>query len=528
MSIALYRKYRPQSFSEVVSQEHVKTTLLNSISLAEIGHAYIFVGARGIGKTTLARLFAKAVNCQKKDRPEPCNSCDSCKTISDGKALDLIEIDAASNRGIEEIRELREKVKFSPSQLKYKIFIIDEVHMLTKEAFNALLKTLEEPPEHAIFLLATTEAHKIPATILSRCQRFDLKRLTVPELVSYLDHISKKEGFETSPESLELIAQQSDGCARDSVSLLTQLTAYAKGKVDQKLVKDVLGVTDQSIVAKFVDIIIAKNSGQGIDELRKLVEGGYDLNQFTKNLIEYFRKILLINVGASSDDVVLVSLSSEQLEKLQEQSKVLSVNEVVKFIKIFLEAQPNLGKSVYPQLPLELALFELFGDIEAQVEAPPVIQDKPAEPIQKPKALPKKVVLPEPVKPITSTLKPSNLKLSDIEAKWAEVLEAVMPLNHSVAAFLRAGVLQSFSENYLTIAFKFRFHKERFADRKHRLIVEEVIEKVYGEKILIRPEVDDSLIADTPVAEKQEVANVEEAPKNVADMAKDVFGGKLI
>ena len=265
-----------------------------------------------------------------------------------------------------------------------------------------------------------------------------------------------------------------------------------------------------------------------IDELRKLVEGVYDLNQFTKNLIEYFRKILLINVGASSDDVVLVSLSSEQLEKLQEQSKVLSVNEVVKFIKIFLEAQPNLGKSVYPQLPLELALFELFGDIEAQVEAPPVIQDKPAEPIQKPKALPKKVVLPEPVKPITSTLKPSNLKLSDIEAKWAEVLEAVMPLNHSVAAFLRAGVLQSFSENYLTIAFKFRFHKERFADRKHRLIVEEVIEKVYGEKILIRPEVDDSLIADTPVAEKQEVANVEEAPKNVADMAKDVFGGKLI
>jgi len=553
MAIALYRKYRPMTFAEVISQEHVKTTLLNAVALGKVGHAYIFIGARGIGKTTIARLFAKSVNCQDRSQPEPDNKCDHCQTINDGKALDIIEIDAASNRGIEEIRELREKVKFTPSVLKYKVFIIDEVHMLTKEAFNALLKTLEEPPEHAIFLLATTEAHKVPATILSRCQRFDLKKLTVPELVISLNNIAKKEGVEVTQEALELIAQQSDGCARDAVSLFTQLIAYAKGKIDQALVKDVLGVAHQASVAEFVGMILDNDKGKGIDHLQKLVADGYDLEQFTKNLIEYLRKILLINSGAGMKDVILVDLSSEQLEKLQNQAKKVTVGRTVQLIKCFLEAQQNIGQAIYPQLPLELALIEVVGE-DGGVAANS-IESSPAEIRTEKKATVKKEPVAEevrPVAPIVASQEPvsepekkeepkkvtdskeevasnSYLDIKQIEAKWKNVIEDVMPINHSLAAFLRMGVLQEFQSGYVTIAFKFRFHKEQIGDHKYRTIVEDVMTSTFGEKVLLRCVVDDNL-AEKEMAppKKEEVANVEEAPQDITKMAQDMFGGKLV
>jgi len=521
----------------VVSQEHVKTTLLNAVSAGQIGHAYIFVGARGIGKTTLARLFAKSVNCIEKSGPEPCGKCEACESISSARALDLIEIDAASNRGIEEIRELREKVKFTPSKLKYKVFIIDEVHMLTKEAFNALLKTLEEPPEHAIFLLATTEPQKVPATILSRCQRFDLKKLTVPELVSYLSKIAKAEGIEISQEALELISQQSDGCARDAVSLFTQLGSYSKGRIDQKLVKEVLGVTDQTAVSDFVDSIINSDRGQGLDQLRDLVEGGYDLEQFTKNLVEYFRKILLINAGANTNDVILGDLSSEQLSCLQAQARALNLSRVMGLIKIFLSAQGELGKSVYPQLPLELALIEAtpegVTDSESK-EGPgqnqPVVKKNPAKPKTaktpgaKPKFVEKKT---KSVKPDTAKGS-QNISLPDIEGKWSEVISEVMPINHSLATFLRMGELRGVEGEKLVLAFKFRFHKEQVSEHKYRVVVEEVMEKVFGQKIFLACQVDDSLVNEKPPKKAEPVANVSEAPENVAEMAQNVFGGKLI
>ncbi len=534
MAIALYRKYRPRTFAEVVSQEHVKTTLLNAVSAGQIGHAYIFVGARGIGKTTLARLFAKAVNCQDKSGPEPCGKCEACQAISEGKALDLIEIDAASNRGIEEIRELREKVKFTPSRLKYKVFIIDEVHMLTKEAFNALLKTLEEPPEHAIFLLATTEPHKVLATIMSRCQRFDLKKLTVPELVGYLKKIAKSEGIEISQEALELIAQQSDGCARDAVSLFTQLGAYAQGKIEQALVKDVLGVTDQAAVADFVGNIIAADKAKGIDQLRELVEGGYDLEQFTKNLVDYLRKILLVNAGADVNDVILADLSSEQLDKLQEQAGQISLGRAMRLIKLFLNAQGELGQSVYPQLPLELAFIEAVDqngvtaaktDNSPSAQAPlPVKKAKLKERVAKPA----RKVVKAAQKIVKSTQSEQSASLEKVSSKWGEVIEEVMPVNHSLATFLRMGELKGVEGEHVMVAFKFRFHKEQVSEHKYRKIVEEVMEKVYDQKLLLRCQVDDSLEAAPDTPAKEPVANVKEAPEDVAEMAKSVFGGKLV
>lgn len=537
MSLALYRKYRPKTFAAVVSQDHVKTTLLNAISINKIGHAYILVGARGIGKTTLARLFAKAVNCLDKSEPEPCNKCEACRAIDGNKAMDLLEIDAASNRGIEEIRALREKVKFTPAKLKYKVFIIDEVHMLTNEAFNALLKTLEEPPEHAIFLLATTEVHKVPATILSRCQRFDLKKLTVPELAGYLKGIAKSEGIEVSPEALELIAGQADGCARDAVSLFTQINAFSRGKIDPKLVKEVLGVVDQTVIAEFIDSLVTRSPVRGIRQLQNLMDNGYDLEQFTKNLIEYLRKMMVAKIGADAQDIVLASLSSEQLSKLQEQANVLALSRIVHFIKTFLDAQQRLGDSVYPQLPLELALMELLGEepkmkkIASSDEASASGNDS----LQKIKTvslqIPAKSI--EPVKPLEKEKEPapaavSGLDLGCFKKRWEEIVKEVMPVNSSLAAFLRTAYLKDFDGEYLTLAFKFRFHKERIAENKYRMIVEKVLAKVHSQKVLIKCVVDDSLVRESEPVRREEVANVAPAGSDMTELAKSIFGGKLV
>jgi DNA polymerase III subunit gamma/tau len=546
MGIALYRKYRPQAFADVVSQDHVKTTLLNAISLGKIGHAYIFVGARGIGKTTLARLFARAINCLEKSGPEPCGKCEACMSIMQNKALDLIEIDAASNRGIEEIRELREKVKFTPSRLKYKVFIIDEVHMLTKEAFNALLKTLEEPPEHVVFLLATTEPNKVLATIMSRCQRFDLKKLTVPELVSYMQKIADREGTAVQAEALELIARQSDGCARDAVSLFTQLTSYASGEISATLVKEVLGVTDLAAVADFVDAIISQNQAQGLEQLRQLVADGYDLDQFTKNLVEYFRKLMLVNAGVAAADPVLADLSAEQRQRLESQAKAVSIGAAVSFIKAFLEAQKNLGQSVYPQLPLELAFLEIFENNKlssspslpppAKAVLPNKVQSPPTSSRERPTSKLKKnaptlsadaagAAVAE--KEVSQT-SAGEVDLETIKSRWDKVVAEVMPVNHSLATFLRMGELCGKTGEYLEIAFRFRFHKEQVAEHKYRRIVESVMTKVYGQKVLLKCVVSDNLEKTSSKKLSPPVANVAAAPADVAEMAKNVFGGKLI
>lgn len=364
----LYRKYRPQKFSEIIGQEHVVRTLMNAISLERISHAYLFSGPRGSGKTTIARIFAKAINCEnrKKGEAEPCGKCSSCVAIKEGKCIDLVEIDAASHRGIDEVRELREGVKFLPVKSKYKVFIIDEAHQLTKEAANALLKTLEEPPPHVVFILATTEVNKMIPTILSRCQRFEFRKLTIPEIVKRLEFICQKEKFKVvEKEALNLIGIYAGGSLRDAESILEQAINFAKAtskELTVQTLKDLLGIPQREIVAEFVEILAQKKLEKLISFLNNLNEMGVDLIEFTKALINYFRWMLVLKFldQKNTEQFLYQEFTPEEIERLRKQSTLFSENELKTLLPAFLEAFNKIKISPIPQLPLELTVIEFL------------------------------------------------------------------------------------------------------------------------------------------------------------------------
>jgi len=361
-NLVLYRKYRPKTFKEVVNQEHIIRTLTNALRMNKVAHAYLFAGTRGVGKTTVARLLAKAVNCQSSKSAEPCNQCPACQEINQGKSLDLIEIDAASNRGIDEIRELREGIRFSPTNLKYKVFIIDEVHQLTREAFNALLKTLEEPPAHAIFVLATTEIHKVPQTIISRCQRFDFHKLTLDKIVQRLNWIAQQEKVSIEKPALELIGLNADGSIRDGESLLGQVMAMEDKKITLKEVQTILGVTDIKAVQDLVEYLTAKKNSQAIVHINQVVNQGYDLVQFSKSLVNYLRKMLILKVDSNLTDLVAPELTKEQISVIIKQGQSFSQPDLIKLIHDFVRAGYEIKSADFPQLPLELAVVECIGE----------------------------------------------------------------------------------------------------------------------------------------------------------------------
>ncbi len=361
----LYRKYRPQKFNEIIGQTHVAQTLTNAISADSISHAYLFIGPRGSGKTTFARVFAKSVNCldRKKGEFEPCNKCSSCLEIAGGNAMDLIEIDAASHRGIDDIRELRDGVKFSPVKSKYKIFIIDECHQLSKDAANALLKTLEEPPAHAVFILATTEVHKMIPTIISRCQRFDFKRLQVPDIIKKLEYIAGKEGIKFEKSALSLIAFNARGSFRDAESLMDECLSFS-GKtttIRSEDVENLLGIIETSFISKFIDFLVNKNAKESILFINKMVDGGADLQEFTKTLIFYLRQALLLKIDPEFIKPETSGLSQEEISKMSEQVSRVSDRELQGIIEVFIEAENKMKFSSIQQLPLELAVVEIVN-----------------------------------------------------------------------------------------------------------------------------------------------------------------------
>lgn len=457
--ISLYRKWRSQTFDDIVGQPAIVQTLKNAIKNNRLAHAYLFTGPRGTGKTSAARILAKALNCEKGPTPSPCCQCDQCTKIRDGHSVNVIEIDAASNRGIDEIRELREKVRYSPVEGRYKVYIIDEVHMLTPEAFNALLKTLEEPPSHTVFVLATTELQKVPLTIASRCQRLDFGRINLPEIEKHLQKIAEAEGFTIEEKALNLIGRMAEGGMRDAISLLDQLVSFSGNNITYDDVVTVFGTADEELLFGFGNALAAGDIATALNLIEKGLSEGKSILQLTRDLVGHFRNLLHLIVGSNE----ALELTKDYLERLKKQAVQFSLPRVKECIRALSRAEMDMKWHPHGRLVLEVALLELSGEGKPAIRnTPDVSQDA------------------------TSTA-PATL-YAKIRSQWQEILEIVKKKLIFAYVSLHEGQPQEINEKgKLVIAFRrgYAFHKERLEDIKNKEVVEEALQEVLGEKVLI-------------------------------------------
>ncbi|MEX1349924.1 MAG: DNA polymerase III subunit gamma/tau [Desulfobacterales bacterium] len=364
--LVLARKYRPQTFEQVVAQTHITRTLTNAISSGRVAHAILFSGPRGTGKTTVARVLAKAMNCKDGPTPVPCNDCRSCNEITAGKAVDVFEIDGASNNSVDQVRELRENIKYMPAHSPHKIYIIDEVHMLSTAAFNALLKTLEEPPSHVMFMFATTEPHKIPITILSRCQRHDFRRIDLNSISTHMASLCRQEGFEIAEESLGLIAREAGGSMRDGLSLLDQVMTCLQGPITHEQVLDILGIIDRKFIFDLSESILKADISTALDLLDDIYDRGHDMKKLYADLLEHFRNLLVAAMGKKVNK--LIDLPAGEVDQLVAQAKTISTTELSQIFDLFFKAEASIRLSVQPKMALEMTLVRM-------------LQSKPALPI---------------------------------------------------------------------------------------------------------------------------------------------------
>ncbi|MBC7960593.1 MAG: DNA polymerase III subunit gamma/tau [Vallitaleaceae bacterium] len=470
---ALYRKWRPDSFDHVVGQDHIVKTLTNQLIAGRLSHAYLFCGTRGTGKTSTAKIFAKAVNCLTPVNGSPCNHCVICENIQNNQSMNIIEIDAASNNGVDNIREIREEVRYTPTEGKYKVYIIDEVHMLSTGAFNALLKTLEEPPSHAIFILATTEAHKIPATILSRCQRYDFKRISVQVVTDTLIKYLKEEGVQVEESAVRYVAKVADGSMRDALSILDQCIAFYLGEtITHQMVLNVLGAVDTTVFTDTVHALLKKDVKACMDIVENISVLGRDLQQFLFDLIHHLRNLLLLR---SIDDVEgIVEMSEENMVILKEQSKLLSEGEIIYYIKTFAELESKLKMATQKRVLIEVefmklcqptvnssfeGLMERLRHLEKRVDDG--IQISQAPPVEKIKEEPKvikKTILPE---AIPKDIKAAMQRFSELIDKTTGMEKAI--LTRTTPAYLEDEFLYLICDDDI---------------QKNRLLLPENLEKI--------------------------------------------------
>ncbi len=506
MAQALYRKWRPQTFDEVVGQEHVVRTLRNALLSGRVHHAYLFAGPRGTGKTTTARLLAKAVNClDPEPAHRPCNRCAICRAVNEGRLMDLIEIDAASNTSVEDVRELRERVGYRPSEARYKVYIIDEVHMLSTAAFNALLKTLEEPPSHAIFVLATTEPHRIPATVLSRCQRLDFRRVPLADMVARLRRVAEQEGIQAEEDALSLIARHATGSMRDAESLLDQLAAYTDRVVTVEAVRTALGTGDEGAVLALTDALAARDAGRGLAVINEAADRGTDPRQFARQMTDHLRALMLIRLGAPVPLYIPESLRPT----VQSQAARFTPRQLARAVRLFGQAASDARAGWQPQLPLELAFVEAAmpeeeaGTASAAQPGPPPRHEPPAPPptpspvraVGRPVApsgrlSPVASPTPTPTAPPVREPPPpepvAEFSLEEVNQQWNDMLRLLRSVNHSLEALMRSGRPVIVEGGALLIGFPYAFHRDKVDEEANRRAVEDALTQLLGRPVRVR------------------------------------------
>lgn len=547
------RKWRPQDFDEIIGQEHITTTLKNAISMGRLHHAYLFAGPRGIGKTSTARIFSKALNCEKGLSMKPCNTCSTCKEITAGSSMDVIEIDGASNRGIDEIRNLRETVKFSPSKGQFKIYIIDEVHMLTTEAFNALLKTLEEPPMHVKFIFATTEPHKVLPTILSRCQRFDFRRIQTKDIVAKLLQVSKEEALDIEEDAFLYIAKASDGSMRDAESILDQIASFGKGKVYLKDVIESLGMIDQEILFRSADLIINKDTKALIHLIDEILNSGKDAKQFLLELLGHFRNVMILKSGIVSDEII--NLPKDAIEKAKKQADSLTEGDIFYIISVISNGLKMIKQLLPERIVLEVSMIklssmnsiasieEILSRLKSQSpgvsETPlpkvsqPVVHAAETKPASNEQRFFKKIL--EPSKPLhleqnNSAPPKSSIDIARVKDAWPILVKAIAVKKISISSYLAEGEPDSVKGDTVIIGFpkEFNFHREVLEEKHSKDAIEQAFSQIMDMPIKISFVATDMKPKENPAASS--VAEIKEISKTkdpVIDSALNMFGGRI-
>ncbi len=500
----LYRNYRPKNFAEVIGQEHIKATLQKAVASGAFSHAYLFTGTRGTGKTSVARIMARAINCPNQKNGEPCNKCDICKQFLNNNALDLVEIDAASNTGVENIREIIEHLKFSPTQAKYKVFIIDEVHMLSKGAFNALLKTLEEPPQHAVFILATTEIHKVPATIISRTQRFDFKKIDHDRLFAHLKDVSIKEKIRIDDQSLELVLNSADGSVRDALSILDKLSAF--DKIDLIQAEKLLGLTNILAAQQFLDLLVAKDHAKALSFLQDLFSASADPVQFNKDFLDYLRKVLLLSLGG----VDSFSFDQNQSANIARHAKDIKPQLLLFIIRLFLRANKDFQISPNSELPLEIAAAEACLTAPIGIAAP--LSNTAAAPASVPvKAPTQPQPKADPEKSMFDLSDQKQVSYQELLQAWPELMQKLKGVASTLLTVMKGADIKSVEKNIITIAFTYKFHKETLDAKRNKDILSGLLSDHFQTKFEIRT-----------ILEKPDVLE----NSDTTAIALEVFGGE--
>jgi len=540
--LVLARKWRPQRFEEVVGQQHITKTLQSAISQKRVAHAFLFTGARGVGKTSTARILAKALNCEKGLQIDPCDRCANCQEITHGTSMDVIEIDGASNRGIDEIRELRENVRYTPAKSRYKIYIIDEVHMLTKEAFNALLKTLEEPPPHIIFIFATTEPHKIPATILSRCQRYDFKRIPFREVIGSLNRIVEDEGIQISQRGLLAIAQESEGSLRDAQSLLDQVIAYAGKEIRDEDIVEVLGLIDHKILSDTIEAIADRDVERSLEVVEHVYHFGYDLQHFCRQVLQYLRHLILIKVSQHPEG--LMELPEEDVELLKKQAGKFQFDQLNYLFSLLLKGEQEIAQSTFPRTMLEMTLIrmatlqpilpidEMLKRLEALENKQPRREgggEKPSSasgggvhepPPKKQEKISEEKVF-EKKEDLKAEEESTGVSPKIWEETWKGLVDFARGKNPILGSFLALGNLVHLSEEKIEIGFeKDSFHYERMLEKENRSQLESICHEYLRKKtkVVVSP------LNQGPGAKGRVAFNKGEATRNEPDKGLEKRG----